>query len=96
MSPRRNWDSPNPSLASECAPPPRTGGHTRLRVRGWESPNSDDWRKNSASSVLRKNKVQILIFGHFNIFFLLTKETQLTARVTPHLEFGEIPPQKIV
>jgi hypothetical protein len=21
MSPRRNWDSPNPSLASECAPP---------------------------------------------------------------------------
>jgi hypothetical protein len=26
MSPRRNWDSPNPSLASECAPPPRTGG----------------------------------------------------------------------
>ncbi len=71
MSPRRNWDSPNPSLASECcAPPPRTGGHTRLRVRGWESPNSDDWRKNSASSVLRKNKVQILIFGHFNIFSL--------------------------
>ncbi len=26
MSPRRNWDSPNPSLASECAPPPRSGG----------------------------------------------------------------------
>ncbi len=26
MSPRRNWNSPNPSLASECAPPPRTGG----------------------------------------------------------------------
>ncbi len=25
MSRRRNWDSPNPSLASECAPPPRTG-----------------------------------------------------------------------
>ncbi len=21
MSPRRNWDSPTPSLASECAPP---------------------------------------------------------------------------
>jgi hypothetical protein len=46
MSPRRNWDSPNPSLASECAPPPRTGrggGHSRLRVRGSGSPNSDDW-----------------------------------------------------
>jgi hypothetical protein len=24
--PRRNWDSPTPSLASECAPPPRTKG----------------------------------------------------------------------
>jgi len=21
------------------------GGHTRLRVRGWWSPNSDDWKK---------------------------------------------------
>ncbi len=26
MSPRQNWDSPNPSLASECAPPPGTKG----------------------------------------------------------------------
>jgi hypothetical protein len=26
MSPGQNWDSPNPSLASECTPPPRTGG----------------------------------------------------------------------
>jgi hypothetical protein len=49
MSPRRNWDSPNPSLASECALPPRTGGgHTRLRVRGWGSSNSEDWRKSFA------------------------------------------------
>ncbi len=47
MSPRRNWDSPTPFLASKCAPPPRTkgGGHICLRVRGWGSPNSDDWRK---------------------------------------------------
>ncbi len=41
----------SPSLASECAPSPSTqmggggGGHTRLRDRGWGSPNSDDWRK---------------------------------------------------
>ncbi len=36
MSPRRNWDSPTHSLASECTPPPGTkGGDTRLRVRGW-------------------------------------------------------------
>jgi hypothetical protein len=26
MSPRWNWDSPTPSLASEYAPPPRTKG----------------------------------------------------------------------
>jgi hypothetical protein len=26
MSPRRHWASPNPSLASECAPPPEPGG----------------------------------------------------------------------
>jgi hypothetical protein len=24
------------------------GGHTRLRVREWGSPNSDDWRKSLA------------------------------------------------
>ncbi len=54
MSPRRNWDSPNPSLASKCAPSPRTGrgGHTRLRVRGWGSPNSDDSRKSLALCLL--------------------------------------------
>jgi hypothetical protein len=50
--------SHNPSLASECAPPPRTGGgwggrgHTSQRVRGWGSPNSDDWRKSSALCLL--------------------------------------------
>jgi hypothetical protein len=30
-----------------AAPPPVTkggGGHNRLQVRGWGSPNSDDWR----------------------------------------------------
>ncbi len=56
MSPRRNWDSPNPSLASECAPPPQNrgwGGHTHsLRVRGWGSHNSDDWRKSLALCLL--------------------------------------------
>jgi hypothetical protein len=30
MSPRRNWDSPNPSLASECAPPPQNGDGAQL------------------------------------------------------------------
>jgi hypothetical protein len=44
----------NPSLASECAPPPKTGGgeHTHLRVRGWGSLNSDDWGKSLALCLL--------------------------------------------
>ncbi len=40
MSPRRNWDSPNPFLANECAPPPRTGGegtHSPVEERLGES-----------------------------------------------------------
>ncbi len=49
MSLRRNWDSPNPSLASECAPSPGTRrGTYRLRV----SPDSDDWRKSLALCLL--------------------------------------------
>ncbi len=39
MSPHRDWDSPTPSPASECAPPPEPkggGSHTRLLVRGVE------------------------------------------------------------
>jgi hypothetical protein len=54
QSSRQNWDSPNPSPASGCAPPPKPkgGGHTRLRVRGWGSPNSDDWRKSLALCLL--------------------------------------------
>jgi hypothetical protein len=33
MSPRRNWDSPTPSLACECAPPPGTSGAGTLAGR---------------------------------------------------------------
>ncbi len=47
MSPRWNWDSPTPLAASECAlpPGPKGGGHTtRLLLKGWGSPNSNDWR----------------------------------------------------
>jgi hypothetical protein len=41
------------SLASVPLPPePRGGGHTRLRVRGWGSPNSYDWRKSLALCLL--------------------------------------------
>ncbi len=55
MSPRRNWDSPTPLAAGECSLPPpdqRVGGHTRLLLKGWGSPNSDDWRKSLALCLL--------------------------------------------
>jgi len=40
------------------------GGHTRLRVRGWGSPNSDDWRKSLALCLLcaRESLKQPLIY----------------------------------
>ncbi len=55
MSPRRNWETTTPSFspASVPLPPePKEGGHTRLRVRGRGSPNSDDWRKSLALCLL--------------------------------------------
>jgi hypothetical protein len=44
MTPSRNWDSPTPSRQRVCPSPryQRGEGHSRLRVRGWGSPNSDD------------------------------------------------------
>ncbi len=54
---RRNWDYTKPSPASECVPPPEpkggAGGHIRLRVGDWGSPNSDDWSKSLALCLLR-------------------------------------------
>ncbi len=46
MSLRWNWDSPTPLATSEFAlpPGPKSGGNTRLRLKGWGSPNSNDWR----------------------------------------------------
>ncbi len=39
--------------ASESLPPePKEGEHTRLRVRRWGGPNSDDWRKSLALCLL--------------------------------------------
>jgi hypothetical protein len=50
MSPRRSWDSPNPSLASECAPPPRTGGGTLAAGEGLGE--SQFWRLEKKLSTL--------------------------------------------
>jgi hypothetical protein len=43
FSSRPNWDYPTPSQQTSLSPPPPvgSGGHTRLRKRGWEGPNSD-------------------------------------------------------
>jgi hypothetical protein len=70
MSPRRNWDSPNPSLASECAPPPTTGGwgHTRQGVRGWGSPNTDVLRKSLALCLLCGHTVQRSLYLLYRYF----------------------------
>ncbi len=66
MPPRRNQDSPSPTPLSRqrvCPfpPEPKGGGgeHTCLRLRGWGSPNSDDWRKaqHSAYSVCKRDSV---------------------------------------
>ncbi len=37
---------------SRLPPEPGGGGHTHQRVRGWGSPNSDDWRKSLALCLL--------------------------------------------
>ncbi len=53
--PRRNWDSPNPSLPASVPLPPEPGGgggRTSPRVRGCGSPNSDDSRKSLALCLL--------------------------------------------
>ncbi len=48
--------TPPPLQPQASVPSPRTkgwGGHTRLRLKGWGSPNSNDWRnaQHSAYSV---------------------------------------------
>jgi hypothetical protein len=59
MSPRRNWDPP--PLPQASVPSPRTkwwgGGHTRQRLKGWGSPNSDDWRKGLALCLYHRERI---------------------------------------
>jgi hypothetical protein len=33
------------------------GGHTRLRVRGWGSPDTDDWRKSLALFLQKSSRL---------------------------------------
>jgi hypothetical protein len=66
MSPRRNWDSHNPSLASECAPPSsqnRGGGGYSPAGEGLGDPNSDDLRKSLALCLLCRRDIEPLVVG---------------------------------
>ncbi len=55
---------PTPCPVSECAPPRNRGGggvQTHLRVRGWGSPNSNDWRKGLVLCLVSTLCIQSLI-----------------------------------
>ncbi len=74
FSSRRNWDSPNPSPAGECAPLPpgsRGVGHTRWREKGWESPNSDE------------GTYTVVLFIYTYSVLFLVKRTTTTLQIRP-------------
>ncbi len=55
MSPRRNWEAPTATHLSRKRVCPSHGtkmGHIFLRVKGWGSTNSNDWRKGLALCLL--------------------------------------------
>ncbi len=71
--------SPNPSPASECAPPRFWGeGHTRWREKGWESPNSDE---GTSTVVLFKYMYFVPIAKHSRI----STRTNLSFHKTFHM-----------
>ncbi len=65
MSPRRNWDSPNPSPPTECALPPRTkgwGAHSPAAKgvgRGGPIPTTGEKAQHSAYSVA--SSIQLIL-----------------------------------
>ncbi len=66
------------SPASVPLPPePKGGGHTRLRVRGWGSPSSDDWRKSWAFCLLcglLSHCLQVMIWHSFCLVWAIPQE----------------------
>jgi hypothetical protein len=60
------------SPASVPLPPePKGGGHNRLQVRGWGSPNSDDWRRSLALCLLCAfHNILIIIFSAIKSFWM--------------------------
>ncbi len=66
MSPRRKWVSPNPSLASECAPPPGT------KEEGAHSPAGEGLRETHFRRLEKKLSTLPILCGcsqrGFNIY----------------------------
>ncbi len=56
---------PLSSASAPLPPEPKGGRHTRLRVRGWGSPNSDDWRKSLALCLLCEEDLDLAIFQSY-------------------------------
>ncbi len=62
-----------------CPSPQHRGGgggggeHTRLRVRGWGSPNSDDWRKGLALCLLCAFLYEILLYWSAQVIIKLIR-----------------------
>ncbi len=74
LSPRWNLDPPPPLPQASVPRPPLpepkgAGRHTRLRVRGWRSPNSDDWRKKlSTPSTMGLMPICVNVFHHLSLY----------------------------
>ncbi len=69
MSPRRNWDSPTPSLASECVPPPVTkeGGSTLVAGEGLGESQFRRLEKSTALCLLCVTVSMTVLYMQYNI-----------------------------
>jgi hypothetical protein len=63
--------TPLPQAIVPSPPDQRDVGHTRLRLRVWGSPNSDDWRKSLALCLLCDSGFLLSDFFLFHIILLL-------------------------
>jgi hypothetical protein len=70
MSPRRNWDTHNPSLASECAPPHRTGGAAH-------SPGGDGLGESQFRRLEKKLSTLPTLWMYLHLNFYIIKSSGL-------------------
>jgi hypothetical protein len=80
-----------PLSRQRVCPSPRTGvgGHTRLRMRGWGSTYSDDWRKSLALCLLygrpRRAVLWLNLAPLFEVAIHLTESWLQAATLGPHV-----------